>query len=67
MTRRDDDKAGGTDSGSTHNAKVERRFTKELRAKTTPAGTVRADQMGRDYADNTGGNGHNDLIADPGN
>lgn len=60
MTRRNEDKAGGQDSGNNHNAKVERRFTKEARAKTGQDGKIRGERMGRDHADNTGGKGHPD-------
>lgn len=60
MTRKDDDKAGGQDSGNGHGAKVERRFTKQAKAKTGQDGKIRADRMGKDYADNTGGRGHPD-------
>jgi hypothetical protein len=61
MTRKNDDKRGGSDSGNTHNAKVEARVTKQLKAKTDPDGSVRADRMSRDWADNTGGQGHRDV------
>jgi hypothetical protein len=49
MTRKNDDKAGGQDSGDNHNAKVERRFTKEAKAKTGQDGKIEADRMGRDF------------------
>jgi hypothetical protein len=61
MTRKNDDKRGGQDSNTGHNAKVEARFTKEAKAKTDPSGSIRADRMGRDFADNTGGRGHRDV------
>jgi hypothetical protein len=60
MTRKEDDKRGGPDSSTSHNDKVESRFTKEARAKTGRDGAIDGGRMGRDYADNTGGNGHPD-------
>ncbi len=65
MTRREDDKRGGPDSElSQHGQKVERRSTKTQRAHTTQAGQVDGRKVSRDNADNTGGRGHNDLVAD---
>ena len=66
MTRREDDKKGGPDETdlSPTGRKVEARNTKQMRAKTGQDGRVDARKMGRDYADNTGGKGHNDIVAD---
>jgi hypothetical protein len=57
MTRDKDDKMGGPDADNSYDSKVERRFTKEARAKlqeghkgTTPP------NVGKSHADDGGGN-----------
>lgn len=61
MTRKENDKAGGSDSRMDRSHRgTEARFTKEARAKTGQDGNIRGDKMGRDFKDNTGGKGHPD-------
>ena len=65
MTRREDDKNGGPDQElSPHGQKVERRSTKVQRAHTGQDGRIDGRKVSRDNADNTGGKGHNDIVAD---
>jgi len=61
VTRQNDDKRGGPDASTSHNAKVEARFTKTAKAQTGQDGQIRGERMGRDYKDNTGGKGHRDV------
>ncbi len=60
MTQKNEDKRGGPDARSDYNGKVEARFTKEAKAKTGQDGKIKSRAMGRDHADNTGGQGHPD-------
>jgi hypothetical protein len=64
MTRSEDNKRGGQDEElSPHGRKIEARSTKEQKAKTGPNGVV-TKPLNRDFKDNTGGKGHNDIVAD---
>lgn len=60
MTKENENKRGGTESGEPSTDKVEARFTKEAKVKTGQDGRIDGRKMGRDYADNTGGQGHPD-------
>lgn len=65
MTRHNDNKRGGPDNDlSVSGQKIEARSTKDQKVKTGQSGKVDSRKVNRDHADNTGGRGHNDLVAD---